>query len=471
MHVTAKEFLAKSKPLLEDCHHFDLRLIALQHPDGRWVLNTMAVRASSSPIEPFHGSPPGGLLLVRQEQGSREDFVRWVEEIENRQIVVDGHDVFLPVDSSQGGGVSYNSMFLPDRMGSAYNPFEEACLFLEVSQSSSGLFPNEGFDRIDSELRTSAAPYDGLLDLRQSFADGRPNPYQHARSAMILFTIPAEVRLESMQVSADAAVIYFRRKDQVPLEGVVLTLIGSDEEGKIRKRLDLREAMAQSKDVYSIRASLEKRPTKLKAILTRHGFECGRLEYESPTPIPETARAAALSFFRPNWPSDISGDGLRGRDFEHWVADTLAVLGYTCFFSPKPIDGPDIVAFPANGDYCLVAECSVSAQEASSKLAKLSTRAAEIEGRLKRRALPLFVTSQPHEKISPVDLQRAARDGTSILAREQLLELVQSFEEGVQPGAVTSRLEEFVPQIESPSGGSMLSIGRSRLRRNNGNFL
>ena len=137
----------------------------------------------------------------------------------------------------------------------------------------------------------------------------------------------------------------------------------------------------------------------------------------------------------------------QGHDLEQWYSILFHLLG----FSPSQFGGtkrsvPDIVAFPSIGNWILVVECTEGEPDLGSKLAKLSTRAKLAgQGLGSIKAHPVLITSMSRGLLNQTDMEKASKEGISVVTAEDLSHLVKMARENQDPERVLGYLQARIP--------------------------
>jgi len=106
----------------------------------------------------------------------------------------------------------------------------------------------------------------------------------------------------------------------------------------------------------------------------------------------------------------------------------------------------DIFAMYSGEGWCLVVECTARELDLASKIAKLVTRAREVEREMPGHEVhPVLVTQQPRRDISAVPRDAAAKEKVILITRDDLDGLVQLATEFPSPDKVRNYFLRFIP--------------------------
>ncbi len=104
---------------------------------------------------------------------------------------------------------------------------------------------------------------------------------------------------------------------------------------------------------------------------------------------------------------------------------------------------PDIIAFPDEGNWFLVVECTESNIDANNKLSKLAMRTKKIHIK-GLKPYPVLITMLDRKMINSTDLDKAAKEQIVIVAREELQHLIRMTIEEIKPSKIQNYLDEHI---------------------------
>jgi hypothetical protein len=151
------------------------------------------------------------------------------------------------------------------------------------------------------------------------------------------------------------------------------------------------------------------------------------------------------------------GSAAEARIYEKNVTRLFAFGGYITdgyAFEKHLTHGPDALAFAPDGTSVLVLECTTGPLASrSGKLSQLVSRATRIRERLSRAGspivLPVIVTALPRAELAEAELMDAATDRVSVLAQEDIQDLLDLVIGQIMPTDVLNFCRARVPMQPS----------------------
>lgn len=112
-------------------------------------------------------------------------------------------------------------------------------------------------------------------------------------------------------------------------------------------------------------------------------------------------------------------------------------------------NAPDVIVFDPYSVGAYAVECTIGSIDAGGKLGKLVQRTRELERVLGRSVEPVLVTSASRAALSAADLRDAGRDRISVVAREDLEDLLTLATTGSPTRDAAAMLTELIPPLPS----------------------
>ncbi len=184
-------------------------------------------------------------------------------------------------------------------------------------------------------------------------------------------------------------------------------------------------------------------------LLSYRGEEVDRQSLHRTAVAGENIRMAVYEKLDPGF--EKFGAGLAPKDrktrafFEESIRLLFSFLGFSCV-KPPTQESVDIVAFTDDPQQVLLVECTTENPELRDKLSKLaSRRTAYRKATQVIKLLALVATPLPRSDVSPLDQERASRDGLVLITGENLVKLVEMANRGKTAGAAIRYLQTLAP--------------------------
>jgi hypothetical protein len=438
-----KQFREAIAPFLNDWQSIDLRIIARRENDDLWHYDSIRAVLSHRPIDlPLSENLPTspGLLVIHQrwKVGRIDELLASIStgELSIGKDIVDvkyfDNQAARPVT-----GVDYRFW---DR-ARARSEFGVDFASFVVRLWQSYMIDTERLRLLDAALRAGEHPWDGLGDLREHFLGFSFDKAVRSEAAVMEVIAPLGARLnndfaldgEQLSVSVDTM-------PGVAHQHLSLPVIATLSNGSVVRFPGSLEQAGQP----VLKIALPGEVRRAKVIAVYRGVDVDRFEFVESA----NQRLAVLGAL------GVDSDDLRsrleessGREFERWVAILFQLLGLSpAHYGGTKVEAPDIVAFSESGGWLLVVECTEREPDLGGKLTKLSTRTKVIRQALAGLNVhPVLITAMSRIMLNKTDLEKASKERISILAIEEVRELLQKAKEGPRPEAVYDYILSKVP--------------------------
>jgi hypothetical protein len=136
----------------------------------------------------------------------------------------------------------------------------------------------------------------------------------------------------------------------------------------------------------------------------------------------------------------------RGRDLEKHIGLLFHLLGFTIQrFIKNEKEMPDLVAFPAKGEWLLAIECTTDTIDVNNKVVKLSGRTRRISALHGFRIIPIVATSLERKMVNQSDFDRAGTEQVAIITMTEVPELLRMAVEGIGNEKVLDYILSNIP--------------------------
>ncbi|MYA42078.1 MAG: hypothetical protein F4Z31_10045 [Gemmatimonadetes bacterium] len=310
---------------------------------------------------------------------------------------------------------------------------------------------------LDGTIRGGPNPYGSFSDLIRRFC-GRPGRLDiRGHSTTVELIAPVAVRFdrESAISAPDRVTLVLRAAADIFVAKAELGwTVGAAGQPSRHRSIELRDCRWVP-DRESIRAEVDVRIRRGDSFMTSvvvHGERC--VDFMS-LPLAEaggnirikahSAVDPSLERFReqldPARPDKSKG-------FEHAVGLLFFFLG----FHVDPVgaqiglrDPVDHLAHAPGTSVTLVIECTAGSIDAGGKVGRLVARSRRLAKALSdSEVIAVLATATPRDALSEAEVEKAARDGVVVLARENLRELWTAAQAGETSGQVVRRLRQLL---------------------------
>jgi hypothetical protein len=443
-----KQFREAIAPFLDDWQSIDLRIIARREKDDRWHFDSIRAVLSHNPIDlPLSENLPTSpsLLVIHQRwKASRIDDL--LASISTGELSV-GKDIVDVkfFDSQSWRPVTAVDYRFWDR-GRARSEFGVDFASFVVRVWQSYMIDAERLRSLDHVLRAENYPWDGLGDLREHFLGFSYDKAVRPDATVMEVIAPLGVRLNNdFVLDGDRLSVSADLMPGVAHEAVSLPVIAALSNGSIVRLRGRLEKAGQ----LGLKMALPGEVTKAKVIAVYRGVDVDRFELVEQA----NSRLAVLGAL------GVGSDDLRsriedssGREFERWIAILFQLLGLSpAHYGGTKVEAPDIVAFSESGGWLLVVECTEREPDLGGKLTKLSTRTKVVRQALAGLNVhPVLITAMPRIILNKTDLEKASKERISVLAIEEIRELLEMAKESPQPNKARDYILSKTP-YETPS--------------------
>jgi len=418
-------------PFLSDFRMMDLRAIAVRHSFG-YVFEALRVLLVSSQTRSVYADLPKSkdvcaIHAIWDVERLHEFLAMLVKgEVELNDTLIHvkrriSPDKWVPLDSiyfRRYDRTSSNARFGLDCL----------CISLEAFDSSH-ISPDERAG-IDDILRCQEKPWDGIDDLRTTFANQSRSWGQNMSFLEVI--APIGVRFDGKAVVENAQ-LHIGATKSAWMGGKDLSVASLV---KTRRTIHRSNWPIRAISVYKkkrrqpISIPLPSQYEWVKCMLMYRGSEVDRYElYRSK--INETSQEWRVF-------SELTGgiEQLEDLSHGHPLETNLEVLFHLLGFETVHYGGrdwptrkstPDIVAFPKKGDWYLVVECTSRDTDLHNKLGILSTRSKELSRVTpESRVYPVIFTALSREIVNKTDIEKAAKEQISVITANELTKLLDA---------------------------------------------
>ncbi len=443
-----KGFLSLVVPLLSDWDAFEVRAIAQRSPGGQWVLNCMrAILGPTESVDSISASLPRLKdLILHHERIDIKRLPGFLESLAAGDLPLGEEQADLRRPNTRPPEPSLYVRKISRRDSRSRFGIDFPCIVLSGGESLRERFPRDDFDTVDARLRTSDPPWDGLADVRRTFAgiDMESAPRRDWSSIDVVAPLGAHLLDHELAGSMLLARVEARRFAD-PRQ-IVLALIAAMADGfTVRLRHTFG---AEEKGILTATFRLPQAMLSGSLSLTYREMDAERLEVYGKAEASQNPRLAVLDELVGGAPTLV--EGLRessGKRLEEWASLLFDALGFAAArFGFLPEEAPDLIAFPDSKRWFLVVECTSREPDLGGKLAKLSTRAKELSRRAGLRAYPVVVTGLDRTLLNKTDLEKAEKELIAVISASEFGELVALALSGPSAEDVRGYLERLIPR-------------------------
>jgi len=449
-----EQFATEIEPIRDTWRWIDLRILAIDESGLGWLCDSARALLTTSKPHLITGLPEVEGLLARQNILPIEKFRELLETVGSSEIPLD-QDV---VHVRQGGSgqfqpiPGYNPRWF-DRPVSA-SQFGVDWKTFALQTWGSLTLSNERYRRLsllDARLQEQEPPWDGLPDLRTGFLGMNANDAIRQDAARVDILAPLFVKLgPRSSVRGRRCTVEVELERTMKPEDVAVAIFGL-ENGKVRHRLLVRFSPAKGRLKKGV--LLPKRFDAIRCVLTYRGMSAeARDLYQDIAKAPGSRWAAFRGIVGDPVELEMAITGKTGDPLEHAVATLLHLMGlavahYGRNTFPRGGDMADIVAFDELGGTLLLVECTARAVDPTSEIAKLATRARELQNQVPNTVvLPAFVTLQKRAELIEPALDIAIRERVAIITSDDLKSLITSATQTPSGSRAAQLVSTFVPQ-------------------------
>jgi len=316
--------------------------------------------------------------------------------------------------------------------------------------------------QLEARLPSLKTPFSSLQDLATDFIGSAPwaDPWSSSAAEVVA---PVAIRF------SQGSVIGGQLEFQLSIQGghsatavEIGTIFSTGTKALRRGKIVARKLKKVSHKPDVLAGSLEI-PRSVETVLllvSYRGEEVDRLQVFRGAVSGVNPRMAAQEVVDPGlktFSQGLAGEGtgeqkkVRGKGFERSVLLLFHFLGFSCISTfPETTDSADVLAFTGVPGELVLIECTTDAPDLRNKIGKLSTRKRHYDrNNPPLRVIPVVATSLAKEYVSPVDLERARKEGVTVLTASELQELTRVANRGDTPPTV---LEYFRSIAPSPFG-------------------
>jgi hypothetical protein len=304
------------------------------------------------------------------------------------------------------------------------------------------------FASIDSELRRSDVPFDGLSDLATWLEVSNPAHLPFAESKLIVFP-PIDLIWEQSSLERNCLKLGFFAHPNLPVERVsvaVRALPGGSLAG--RKQIGNAIQWEIKNGVKIGSAACDFIDADNALVMISFGGTTVRRQFFIDPNKARNLRYLAMRVFDnglEKLKQNLFGD--KNKRFEEAINVLLFMLGLPSA-RPMGTDCPDVIAVTAEGQFVLI-ECTVGISDFSNKLGKLVSRRAVLENEFKKHGqysdvLAYLVTAQTRTQIASKE-EELERFNVVLITSEDLEQIVDGL-----PGQRSSALLPALPKRDKP---------------------
>lgn len=440
------------KPFFEDWKSIDLRVIAIRSSEGKWIFNSIkAIFDSANPNLPVTQNLPNiQHLFVAHERWPITQLDKLLNSISKGVLTICNENIeikwFNGNDWIPPTPIRFE--FINRDWAQTRFKLDNAAYQLSTSSSSSNAFSRELLEQIKTSLRCYDPPWENLSDLREDFIGLSQRYASNEENSSVYILAPMGVRLaDSSTIHGQSININIEKSPGIKGKDIFFSIIAKTQgDSRIRLRKPSSK-IGNTNQLLNTKIKLPISPSNVKLIVCYKGVDVDEKELFGKGQPFVNPRIAALE----NIGMGIDGleklfESARGHRLENGVALLLHLLG----FSPAPYgltqqEVPDIIAFPDEGNWFLVVECTESNIDANNKLSKLAMRTKKIQNDIKGfKPYPVLITKLDRKMINSTDLDKAAKEQIVIVAREELQHLIRMTMEEIKPSKVQKYLDEHI---------------------------
>lgn len=425
MDANIARFRDQVAPLMADWKSIDLRVVA-SRSDDKWIYGVIkAVLDSSNTTAPTRQDLPSldGLLVIHERWNiARLDEL--LDSLSSYYLDVQGHKLLVEnANTNPKMNYSFESMNRKDsiqRLGiSSY------ALYLQ-SWMGQPMFDNDIRLALDSRLRVSEHPWDGIEDVLMNFVRVSPNYLRSMPTKLVEVIAPVGVwTTDASFTDQNGIMVNVEKAPTLSVKDLGLSSIGHVA-GEDEVRLQKVEKSVVDETHLSFMASFPKIVQSATIILTYHGLDVDRIELLGKALRGKNPRLAVLEQGKPG---EFLASLKNGKDklFEDRISLLFHILGLSPGYYGRAYQpNADILAFPDSEEWVLNIECTTEEIDLNNKLSKLATRTKLLTASMAGVTVhPVVVTRFSRILINKSEMDKAQTEGISIITSDEFEVLIQ----------------------------------------------
>ncbi|SRR6266571_2996078 len=447
------EFTSAIEPIKHIWRWIDVRVLAVDERDLGWLCDYLRVVFVATKPTRWKDLPEVEGLLVRHE-------ILPMDGLGDLFAMVGSGDVRLGdevIHIRQGGSsqfqvaTGYSTRWF-ERPISA-GEFGVDCKTFALQTWISMSVTNERYRRfelLDGRLKDHNPPWDGLSHLRTAFLSMNANAAARQDAAHVDILAPLFLRLgPRCSVRGTRCTIEPEVEETLKTEFVAAALFGF-EGATISHSQRVRFSPAEGTSLKKV--GLPKRFNPVRCVLTYRGMSAEvRDLYQDLAKVPGARWAAFRAIVGPPEELEEALSEKSSDPLEHAIATLLHLMGFSVVHYGRNTfarggDMADIVAFSEDGSVILLVECTARAVDPSSEIAKLATRARELQNRVSNAVVqPVFWTQQQRAELIDPAIDLATKERVAIITLDELKDLMNVATHAPSASRATQVISGLIP--------------------------
>ncbi len=434
----------------------DVRVLAVEEPGQGWLCDRLVVMLLDQKMPRPRHLPDVDGLLVRHQALRIEQFSAFLETISSGELRVGqdtvhlrqngpGPDRFEPI-------TAYSARWRERQASELEFGIDAKTLALEAWASL--VLTGERHRRLDAiaaRLRDADPPWDGLPHLRTTFLRLNPEEMPREDIARVEILAPLPLRLgERTSVRGNRCTVQPEFANTVKVDDIAAALFGFDG-GTIAQTQRVSFSRRRGRTPRGV--MLPRRFDPVRCILTYRGFSIETRDlYQDQAKIPGAKWAAFHAIVGEPEELQAALARNRGDPLEHTVATLLHLMGlsvahYSRNAFSRGGDMADIAAFDEGGNVVVLVECTARSLDPGSEIARLATRAREIQKRMPQTTVqPVFWTQQARSDLIQAALEVAVQEEVAVVTLDDVAGLIAVASATPSAARAVQALRAFIPR-------------------------
>lgn len=446
MDTSIEHFRTETRPFVDDWRSIDLRVIASRAGD-KWIYG--AIRIVLDPSDPSTATrrdlPSLDGLLVVHERWEIKRLDELLNSLSSGELHVRGETIIVE-NANQNPKMNYSFQRMTRQDSQQRLAVDSYSLYLE---SWAGIQMIDGNNEvIDSSLRSSSPPWDGVIDLITNFLNKSPKFVSSKSTKLVEIVAPVSVNItEACLNEKNGVIVKVEVAPSIATDNVALSAIGHLEDGsQVRLRETKKTVLDQTH--FSIEVTFPRKPFLVDVILTYRNLDVDR---EKLFGKPRRGINPRLSILQEEKLESFLTSLTTEKDkfFEDKVSILFHILGLSPgHYGRVNQDNPDILVFPDSDDWALDVECTEHEIDLNNKLSKLATRTKLLVAAMPGVSVyPVVVTKFPRVMLNDTDKEKAAKERISVVTSDDFERLMQLAIEGAGPKKTRDFILGLIPFV------------------------
>jgi len=438
--ASIERFRTETKPFLDDWRSIDLRVIASRAVD-KWIYGAIrVVLDSSNPSTATRQDLPStDGLLVAHERWEIKRLDELLNSLSSGELHVQGKTIIVE-NANQNPKMNYSFQRMNRQDSQQRLAVGSYSLYLQSWASIQMIDGNS--EVIDTSLRSSNPPWDGVIDLLTNFLNKSPGFISSMSTKLVEIVAPVVVNIAEASLNEENGVIVkVEVAPSIATDFVAFSAIGHLEDGSQVRLHETKKSVLDQRH-FSIEVAFPRKPVLVVGILTYHDLDVDRVELFGKPRRGINPRLAVLQGEKlENFLISMKEE--KDKLFEDKVSILFHILGLSPghYGQLNQETSPDILVFPDSDDWALVVECTEREIDIKNKLSKLATRTKILVAAMPGVSVyPVVVTKFPRIMLNDTDKITATKERISVVTSDDFERLLQFAIEG----AVPNRIRDFI---------------------------